>query len=87
MALKYIVKNFEDLENSKLVGFVVTDANGNKFAIDKEVSFVEGKSDASYVQDAYALATPEIEAWQNQFNIIGKVFNPEDNSLNEDAGD
>lgn len=84
MALKYTVKNFEDVDTNKLVGLLVEDDNGKKFAIDKQIALVDGKSDASYVQDAVSAASSEISAWQNQESVVGKVFNVDDNTLNDE---
>lgn len=83
MSLTYKVKNFENIDSNKLVGLLVTDTNGKIFAIDKQIPLSEGKSDDSYVQDAITAATDEINEWQNQNSVIGKVFNIDTNTLEE----
>lgn len=83
MSLTYKVKNFENIDSNKLVGLLVTDTNGKIFAIDKQIPLSDGKSDDSYVQDAITAATDEINEWQNQNNVIGKVFNINTNTLEE----
>lgn len=83
MSLTYKVKNFENIDSNKLVGLLVTDTNGKIFAIDKQIPLSEGKSDDSYVQDAITAATDEINEWQNQNSVIGKVFNINTNTLEE----
>lgn len=81
MSLTYKVKNFENIDSNKLVGLLVTDTNGKIFAIDKQIPLSDGKSDDSYVQDAITAATDEINEWQNQNSVIGKVFNIDTNTL------
>jgi hypothetical protein len=83
MSLTYKVKNFENIDSNKLVGLLVTDTNGKIFAIDKQIPLSDGKSDDSYVQDAITAATDEINEWQNQNSVIGKVFNIDTNTLEE----
>jgi hypothetical protein len=83
MSLTYKVKNFENIDSNKLVGLLVTDTNGKIFAIDKQIPLSDGKSDNSYVQDAITAATDEINEWQNQNSVIGKVFNIDTNTLEE----
>ena len=74
------IKTYQTEGDSKRVGFMV-DSNDKKFAIDKLVDIVEGKTDESYVQDALALAQPEIDAWVADISIVGKTWNPETNSF------
>ena len=83
MSLKYIIKNYEiDTEDSSKtrVGFFVTDAQGNKFAIDKLVT-TGSKSKQDIVKEASDLAKSEIDAWSSQFEVVGKNWNPDTNSF------
>ena len=83
MSLTYKVKNFENIDSNKLVGLLVTDTKGKIFAMDKQIPLSDGKSDDSYVKDAITAATDEINEWQNQNSVIGKVFNIDTNTLEE----
>tara|TARA_R100001230_G_C5479200_1_gene31032 strand:- start:28 stop:282 length:255 start_codon:yes stop_codon:yes gene_type:complete len=83
MSLKYIIKNYEiDTEDSSKtrVGFFVTDAQGNKFAIDKLVT-TGSKSKQDIVKEASDLAKSEIDAWSSQYEVVGKNWNPNTNSF------
>tara|TARA_Y100000401_G_scaffold61499_1_gene48754 strand:+ start:771 stop:1025 length:255 start_codon:yes stop_codon:yes gene_type:complete len=83
MSLKYIIKNYEiDTEDSSKtrVGFFVTDAQGNKFAIDKLVT-TGSKSKQDIVKEASDLAKSEIDAWSSQYEVVGKNWNPDTNSF------
>jgi hypothetical protein len=80
MALTYKIKAFETDGSDKLVGFRV-DNNGSILIIDKRVAIVEGKTDNQYCQEALALAQPEIDAWVISEANIGKIWNPDTNTL------
>ena len=77
--MKYIIKTFQDEEDKKRVGFEVEDAKGNKFAIDKVVP--KSGTDEEIVSAAQAAAQPEIDDWQAQFAVIGKVWDAEAGKL------
>jgi len=79
--MKYEIKNFDQIDGNKIVGFWVTDENGQKLAIDKNVPIVSGKSKEQYVQEALALAQDEIQEWANSIQIVGRVWNPDTNSF------
>ena len=81
MALKYVIKDFRDEGSKKYVGFMVTDEKGTMFAIDKQVSLSEGKTDNQYVKDALALAKSEIDAWVASTAQLGKTWNPDTEAL------
>ena len=81
MALKYVIKDFRDEGDKKYVGFMVTDEQGAAFAIDKQVSLSEGKTDNQYVKDALALAKSEIDAWVASTAQLGKTWNPDTEAL------
>ena len=74
------IKNFENDGDQKLVGFMVRN-EGKNFAIDKRVPLVSGKTDEQYVQEALALAQPEINEWATSRVLIGKKWNPQTNSF------
>ena len=77
MSLTYVIKSYEtDFEDSSKtrVGFFVTDAQGNKLAIDKLVT-TGSKSKNDIVSEAFDLAKSEIDAWASQFEVVGKTFN------------
>lgn len=78
--MEYEVKTFETEGSNKRVGFMV-DNNGKKFAIDRLIEIVEGKTDESYVQDALAAAQSEIDAWAADASVVGRKWNPETNSF------
>ena len=78
--MQYEVKTFETEGSNKRVGFMV-DNNGKKFAIDRLVEIVEGKTDESYVQDALAAAQSEIDSWAADVAVVGRKWNPDTNSF------
>ena len=86
MALIYKIDKFTTDGTDKLVGFRV-DNNGSILIIDKKVPIVEGKTAESYTSDALVLAQAEIDAWvetETETNEnVGKVWNPETNSLTD----
>lgn len=79
--MQYFIKNFETVDDKKMVGFRVVDDQNQIMVIDKYVPLVEGKTDQEYIADAYALCTAEINEWQASKNIVGKVFNPTTGTL------
>lgn len=80
-----IDKFYNDTEDNtkKMVGLEVRDDKERIFIVDKKVTIVDGKSDESYVKDAYDASLTEINEWQSQFAVKGKTFNPSDNSLSD----
>tara|TARA_R110000824_G_scaffold215951_1_gene402547 strand:- start:21175 stop:21429 length:255 start_codon:yes stop_codon:yes gene_type:complete len=79
MGLTYKIKNYEtDLSDSSKtkVGFYVTDAQGNKLAIDKLVT-TSSKSKNDIVTEAFDLAKSEVDSWSSQFEVVGKTYNPD----------
>lgn len=79
--MKVTIKNFENQNDQKFVGFFITDDNNNKFVIDKYLPLVDGKSNEDYIKDALALCQDEINEWQESFALVGKTWNPETNSF------
>ena len=83
MSLTYTIKNYEtDLTDSSKtrVGFFVTDAQGNKLAIDKLVT-TGSKSKEAIITEASNAAQDEIDTWASQFEVVGKIWNPDTNSF------
>ena len=83
MSLTYVIKSYEtDTEDSSKtrVGFYVTDAQGNKLAVDKLVT-TGSKSKESIITEASNAAQDEINAWASQFEVVGKTWNPDTNSI------
>ena len=79
MSLTYVIKSYEtDFEDSSKtrVGFFVTDAQGNKLAVDKVVT-TGSKSKNNIVSEAFDLAKDTIDDWASQFELVGKNFNPD----------
>ncbi len=79
--MQYEIKDYRDEDGKKFVGFMITDDAGNRLATDKKIDLVDGKSDESYVSDAFALCKDEISEWQSQFALVGKKWNPDTNSF------
>ncbi|HBX59514.1 MAG TPA: hypothetical protein DEG65_04760 [Methylophaga sp.] len=82
--MKYVIKNFvneaqEDGSTLKLVGFMVEDDNGNKLAIDKRVPATG--TDEEQIAVAQAASQQEIDEWQTQFAVIGKVWDADSHSF------
>jgi len=83
MSLTYTIKNYEtDTEDSSKtrVGFYVTDSQGNKLAIDRLVT-TGSKSKQAIVTEASNAAKDTIDTWSSQFEVVGKVWNPDTNSF------
>ena len=83
MSLKYVIKSYEtDFEDSSKtrVGFFVTDTQGNKLAIDKLVT-TGSKSKEAIITEASNAAQDEIDTWASQFEVVGKIWNPDTNSF------
>mgnify|MGYP001336287192 FL=1 len=79
MSLTYVIKSYEtDFEDSSKtrVGFFVTDAQGNKLAVDKVVT-TGSKSKNDIISEAFDLAKDTIDSWASQFEVVGKNFNPD----------
>lgn len=83
MSVTYTVDKYYDDGSNKVVGLMCTHTSGEVFIVDKQVAIVDGTTDESYVQQAYAAAQTEIDSWATQFNVKGKTFNPSDNSLSD----
>jgi len=83
MSLTYTIKNYEtDTEDSSKtrVGFYVTDSQGNKLAIDRLVT-TGSKSKQAIVTEASNAAKDTIDTWSSQFEVVGKVWNPDTDSF------
>lgn len=83
MSLTYTIKNYEtDTEDSSKtrVGFYVTDSQGNKLAIDKLVT-TGSKSKQAIITEASNAAKDTIDTWASQYEVVGKVWNPDTNSF------
>ena len=78
--MEYTITKFQNEDTNKLVGIFIT-LNGQGFASDERIPLVVGKSDEDYVKEAIAQAQPEIDAWQAQFAVVGKKWNPNTNSF------
>ena len=79
MSLTYKIKSYEtdtDDSSKTRVGFFVTDAQGNKLAVDKLVT-TGSKSKNDIVTEAFDLAKSEIDNWSSQFEVVGKTYNPD----------
>ena len=79
MSLTYVIKSYEtdtDDSSKTRVGFFVTDAQGNKLAVDKLVT-TGSKSKNAIVTEAFDLAKSEVDDWSSQFEVVGKTYNPD----------
>ena len=79
MSLTYVIKSYETDTNDSSktrVGFFVTDAQGNKLAVDKVVT-TGSKSKNDIVSEAFDLAKDTIDDWASQFELVGKNFKPD----------
>lgn len=79
--MKYEIKNFENQDDQKLVGFKIIDDHGRLFYIDKRVGIDTNKAVEDYISEALAMCQDEIQEWQDMFNIVGKQWNPNTNSF------
>tara|TARA_R100001129_G_scaffold91530_1_gene62434 strand:+ start:603 stop:857 length:255 start_codon:yes stop_codon:yes gene_type:complete len=79
MSLTYKIKSYEiDLSDSSKtrVGFLVTDDKSNRLVIDKLVT-TGSKSKNAIVTEAFDLAKSEVDDWSSQFEVVGKIYNPD----------
>ena len=79
MSLTYKIKSYEiDLSDSSKtrVGFLVTDDKSNRLVIDKLVT-TGSKSKNDIVTEAFDLAKSEVDDWSSQFEVVGKIYNPD----------
>ena len=79
--MNYEIKNFENEDGNKFVGFKITDNNGAIFIIDKRVPLQEGKTNEQYVSEALAMCQDEIAEWQQSFALVGRKWNPDSGSF------
>ena len=87
MSLTYAIDKFEiDGEDATktLIGFRITDANGDIFIIDKRVT-TGSNSDEQLVTAAQSAAQSEIDAWVASRANVGKIWNPNTNSFQEET--
>ena len=75
------IKNFENDGDNKFVGFYIRNDANALFVIDKRVPLASGKTDEQYVQEALALAKPEIDEWLTAQSVVGRKWNPQTNSF------
>jgi hypothetical protein len=81
--MKYEIKNFQNIDNQKYVGFFVKDDNNSTLAIDKYLPLVDGKTNEQYIKEAIELCQAEIEEWKNSSVLVGKTWNAETNTIEE----
>ena len=79
--MKYKLKNFDTVDNNKIVGLWVENDAGSVYLIDKTIPIVEGQSIETYVQQAIELSQEEINNWNDTTSFIGKEFNIQDNKF------
>lgn len=79
--MDYEIKNFENENGNKFVGFKITDSKGAVFLIDKRVPLQDGKTNEQYISEALAMCEVEISEWQQSFALIGQKWNPKTNSF------
>ena len=82
--MNYEIKNFENEDGNKFVGFKITDDKGAVFVIDKRVPLQDGKTNEQYISDALAMCQDEINGWQQSSALVGRKWNPETNSFVEE---
>ena len=83
MALKYEINMFETDPNDAsktFVTLVVTTDGEKSFAISKSVT-TGSNTDAQIVKAAQTAAQSEIDAWASQVSNIGKIWNPDTESI------
>tara|TARA_A100001201_G_scaffold138840_1_gene130174 strand:+ start:394 stop:642 length:249 start_codon:yes stop_codon:yes gene_type:complete len=77
MALTYKIKDFYRNGDKQHVGMTITSENKKILTIDKEVDFVEGKSNEEYINEAYALMRDEVDAWEADVSLVDREFDVE----------
>ena len=83
MALKYEINMFETDPNDAsktFVTLVVTTDGEKSFAISKSVT-TGSNTDAQIVKAAQTAAQSEIDTWVSQVSNIGKIWNPDTESI------
>jgi hypothetical protein len=79
--MRYEIKNFETEGTNKFIGFKIIDDQDRLLYIDKRIPIVPQKTNEQYISEALSLCEAEIVDWQQSFKIIGKIWNPNTNSL------
>ena len=81
--MQITVKEINDTDdNKKRVSFQVISDNNQIYIIDKRIDKTDNKTNEDYVNEAYALAKPEIDSWVAEVTNIGKTINLETGLLN-----
>lgn len=83
MALKYEINMFEtdtDDNSKTFVTLVVTTETEKSFAISKSVT-TGSNTDAQIIKAAQTAAQSEIDTWVSQISNIGKIWNPDTESI------
>jgi len=83
MALKYEINMFEtdtDDASKTFVTLVVTTEDEKSFAISKSVT-TGSNTDAQIIKAAQTAAQSEIDTWVSQISNIGKIWNPDTESI------
>lgn len=81
--MQVTVKEINDTDNNKKrVSFEVKSDNDQIYIIDKKIDKTDNKTNDDYVNEAYALAKPEIDNWVAEVSSIGKTINLETGKLN-----
>ena len=74
MALTYKIKDFFKNGDKQHIGMTITNDDNKLLIMDKEVDFVEGKSNEEYINEAYALMKDEVDAWESDVSLVNKEF-------------
>jgi hypothetical protein len=83
MALKYEINMFEtdpDDGSKTFVTLLVTTETEKSFAISRSVT-TGSNTDAQIIKAAQTAAQSEIDTWVSQISNIGKVWNPDTESI------
>ena len=81
--MQVTVKEINDTDdNKKRVSFQVRSDNDQIYIIDKRIDKTDNKTNEDYVNEAYALAKPEIDSWVAEVSSIGKTINLETGKIN-----
>ncbi|QDP61163.1 MAG: hypothetical protein Unbinned3325contig1000_48 [Prokaryotic dsDNA virus sp.] len=77
MEYEVTVKNIENDEKNKIVGFNVTTNENQRLAIDKSIPLKLSKTTQQYISEALNEAKPEINEWLASLEFQNAKIDPE----------
>lgn len=83
MEYEVTVKNIENDEKNKIVGFNVTTIKNQRLAIDQSIPLDSSKTTQQYISEALNKAKPQINEWLAGLEFQNAKINPETGEIIE----